>query len=195
VKALFTTFPLRGTLRFVFETAPTGAIMSLRAIRSALLALAALIGACASAFAEMPQYAWVAAEFPPDDVVTAPDNPKKAVCRGTDDSGYLWAGYWADALCVGASGGNVKPAQNNVEFLTLVAGTPQWVSGSGKDTPSDIGQVPPNAVDAGKTAWGESQVLCSQGGYVGRVSSTYCSIGVHGLNGQQNATVLVGTVR
>jgi len=169
--------------------------MSLRAIRSALLALAALIGACASAFAEMPQYAWVAAEFPPDDVVTAPDNPKKAVCRGTDDSGYLWAGYWADALCVGASGGNVKPAQNNVEFLTLVAGTPQWVSGSGKDTPSDIGQVPPNAVDAGKTAWGESQVLCSQGGYVGRVSSTYCSIGVHGLNGQQNATVLVGTVR
>lgn len=169
--------------------------MGVKFIGFTAIALAGLFGGSSMALAAAPQYAWVAGTTPPANVVTAPDGGKKAVCRGTGDYNRMWAGYWNGTKCVGSYSGNVMPAPNNVQFLTLVTGATQWVSGTGKVIPSDIGQVPANTINAGPTYTGYQQVLCSQAGYVGWIYSNQCAIGASGLSGSQNSTVLVGTVQ
>lgn len=142
-----------------------------------------------------PAYTWISAAAPPANAVTAPDAPHRAACRGKDQQGNLWAGYWNGAVCMGFSSGNPEPASINIQFVTVVEGTAQWVSGSGKRSPSEIGNVPSNTVNAGNTYFGTSQVICSQGGYIGRVAYNGCQLTGPGVTGQQNATVLVGAVQ
>jgi hypothetical protein len=88
------------------------------------------------------------------------------------------------------------PATNNVQFLALVSGTASlmWTSGSGKNDPTDIGNVPSNTINAGNTYFNTAQMICSQGGYIGWINSNQCMISGASLGGQQNSVVLIGSV-
>jgi len=143
-----------------------------------------------------PVYTWVAATTPPANVVKSADG-SRAVCRGTGAYNRPWAGYWNGSTCLGSYGGNTMPAGGGLQFLTLVAGTPApvWFSGTNKQQPGNIGTVPADTINAGKTYSGYDQVLCSFGGYVGWVYSNTCAVGAGGLSMQQTATVLVGAVK
>jgi hypothetical protein len=143
-----------------------------------------------------PVYTWTSAAAPPSNAVTAPDTPRKAACRGNGQYGRLWAGYWNGTQCIGSYANETEVATANIQFLTVVWGSiAQWVSGSGKTIPGDIGTLPANTIDAGSTYTGLPQILCSRGGYTGWVYQNQCQIVAPGLSGQQNATVLVGTVQ
>ncbi len=143
-----------------------------------------------------PVYSWVVDNFPRDNTVTAPDGAHKAVCKGTDRSGHLWAGYWGGVDCVGAYGGSSEHADGNLRFLNIVSGSAQWVSGTGKAHPNNVGATPPDTINAGSTFTGAPQVLCSQDGYVGWVSQNSCELfAPPGVNRQANVTVLVGVTQ
>ena len=143
----------------------------------------------------LPVYKWVARATPPANAVTAPDAPNKAVCKGTGEFGRLWAGYWDGTQCIGSYSGNRMPAGTNLQFLVLVSGQAQWLSGSPKILPCDIGALPANDINAGNTYSGLPQILCSQVGYVGWANQNKCAISApFPLSCQQNATVLVGRV-
>lgn len=157
---------------------------------------ALLLGpASITAHAQTPVYQWVSASAPPANAVTAPDNPHSAVCRGRNSYG-LWAGYATGIGCTSAYGGLPEIALTGIQYLTVVSGTAQWVSDSGKRQPGDIGNLPPNTINAGINYTGYHLVLCSMGGYVGWVSQNVCSIYTRfPLSMGMNATVLVGTVQ
>lgn len=165
--------------------------------RSLLLTtVGAVLLAASAAHAQTAHYQWVSASAPPAHTVTAPDSPHKLVCRAKGMYDRLWAGYWDGSSCIGSDAGNKMPASTDLQFLTLVSGTNPWFSNTGKRWPGEVGTLPANAVNAGNTYFNSPQVLCSQGGYVGWVWSNQCSISGAGshINGQQNASVLVGIV-
>lgn len=145
--------------------------------------------------AQTATYQWVSASAPPANAVLAPDSPHSAVCRGRNSYG-LWAGYATGIGCTSAYGGSPQIALTGVQYLTVVSGTAQWVSNSGKRLPGDIGNMPANTINAGINYTGYHLVLCSMGGYVGWVYSNECSIYARPrLSMALNATVLVGTVQ
>jgi hypothetical protein len=153
-----------------------------------------------SAFGSPPTvYSWVSASAPLANSVTAPDAPNRAVCRGSGRIGTatpMVAGYWDGAQCVASVSSRVLVAAN-LQFLTLVSGTAQWISPPGKVLPCEIVSVPANAVSAGTYA-SLQEIVCSQAGYVGVVwrGSSQCDISAPGaLTCKQNAMVLVGSVK
>jgi len=151
----------------------------------------------------MPIYTWVNAAASPANVVTAPEAPYRAVCRGMEGRGInarALAGYWDGSQCVSASDGNRRYASEDIQFLTTVQSIPWWFTGTGKSSPYYIGTVPPNltTINALLPPYYAQRpvVLCSQGGHIGGVNNGLsCEIGADGLSAQQNATVLVGRVR
>jgi hypothetical protein len=140
-------------------------------------------------------YKWVTQATPPAKVVTAPDAPNKAVCRGLGQYNRPWAGYWNGTQCLGWATGP-ETVISDLQFLVLVSGSVQWQSGEPKRQPGNIGVLPGNAINAGNTYTGRPQILCSMGGYVGWVYFDTCGINspTPPLSMAQNATVLVGRV-
>lgn len=143
----------------------------------------------------LPVYTWTTAAAPPANAVAAPDAPNRPTCRANDQNGFLWAGYWDGAECVGALSGNQYNATNHLQFLTVVSGSPQWLTGSGKVTPGDVGTLPANTINAGNNYVGYAQILCSEAGYVGWVYENDCEISAPARLGTQNTTVLIGAVQ
>lgn len=117
-------------------------------------------------------YRWVAANSPPANAVLAPNFDRPAVCRGRDNQG-LWAGWWDGAACSGFYGSHEQLATRDLQFLTLVSGTTEWVSGASIEH-NVIGPLPANTVDAGATYTGYRQVLCSYAGHVGWIYHNQC---------------------
>lgn len=141
-----------------------------------------------------PVYTWVAAASPPANVVNSGGAATKTpVCRGLDQQDRLWAGWWSGSACNGSSSGRGIPTTKNVEFLTLVSGSASWVPGASNQY-NEVGPLPPNSVNAGKTFFGTDQILCSYGGYVGRVSENSCAV-TGTSQGGIGPFILTGTVR
>lgn len=140
-----------------------------------------------------PVYAWVSAASPPANVVKGANMAQAPVCRGLGQYDRPWAGWWDGAACNGSYGGNKMPAAKNVQFLTLVSGSVSWAPGQ-SDRYNQVGPLPPNSVNAGKTYSGYDQVLCSYGGYIGWVYSNTCEqSGTH--QGGIGPFVLTGLVQ
>jgi len=147
----------------------------------------------------LPIYEWMPANAPPPHVVTAPDAPNAAICRGNDSAGHLWVGSWNGSLCVGSDGGGESQnAPNNIQFLTTQTPTPaMWVQGTGKTTtgwPSQVGTLPANTISGGLTYSGQSQIICSLAGYPGWVDNNMCAVGPQ-ASLQRITTILVGTLK
>jgi hypothetical protein len=117
-------------------------------------------------------YRWVAASSPPPSAVLSPNFDRRAVCRARDDLG-LWAGWWNGAACSGFYGSQERLASRDLQFLTLVSGTADWVSGASIEH-NVVGPLPANTVDAGATYAGYRQVLCSYAGHVGWIYHDQC---------------------
>lgn len=138
-----------------------------------------------------PVYSWLTGTAQPANAVLAPNMALKAVCRGTDQNGYLWAGWWDGAACNGSYSGHKMPATNNVQFLTLISGAAQWRLGGPYNF---VGALPPNAINAGPTYSKYQQILCSYGGYIGWVYQNTCTQSGT-IEGGITPFVLVGTLQ
>ena len=139
-------------------------------------------------------YKWVAGTAPPAGTVTAPDSPNAAVCRGQAIKGQTMVGYWDVKKCISSFAGNQTPTDGPYQFLTVVSGSQQWATGTGKAFPAEIGTVPSNTINAG-TVDNLPEVICSQAGHIGWVYKNRCQVGWDPLTKAQNATVLVGTAQ
>ncbi len=196
--------------------------------RSVLAGLAVAV-ALMPAGARAQSYEWVSAAGPPANAVTAPDS-SRAVCRGNSSNTLyqppmpmgLLVGYWDGFHCITTSSagdasivmpqspypypgeppGNPPNAPANLQFLVVVSGSQNWVSGSPKVRPQDIGNLPANAVSGGTNLSPGSQIpyfgnmiVCSWSGFNGWVFRNECMI--RDNNGNYfpgNSTVLTGTL-
>lgn len=138
-----------------------------------------------------PVYAWTPASAPPANVVTAPSAPAYPVCRATDINSKFWVGWWDGSVCHGSYGNMLQAATGNLQFLTLVSGSPQWTTTPGPTVPS----VPPGAISGGPTPMGDyDQRVCAYNGYIGWVYETMCEHnGPHTFGG--SSSVLTGALQ
>lgn len=139
-------------------------------------------------------YKWVTAAVPSARAVTAPDSPNAVVCRGQGPRGQI-VGFWDANMCMGSFAGNMTKTVAPFSFLTMVSGAQQWVAGTGKTVPAEIGTVPSNTINAGTFDQNLTQIVCSQAGHIGWVYKNRCQVGWGPLTPAQNATVLVGTAQ
>lgn len=134
-----------------------------------------------------PVYTWTSAGAPPANVVTSHTAPQVPICRGTDASNRLWAGWWDGSACNGVLFGMPMLANQNVQFLTTVSGSPNWVAGQQGNL---FDPIPANTINAGRafsqspgnTGW--DQLICSYMGRAGWIYSGRCDISgtVQGVN-------------
>nr|WP_295111798.1 hypothetical protein [uncultured Caulobacter sp.] len=138
-----------------------------------------------------PVYTWTSTATPPANVVRSPTAPQVPVCRGIGPYNGLWAGWWDGSACNGSYGGNRMAATQNVQFLTLVSGSPNWVAGRAGN---QFNPLPPNTINAGKTYSGYDQLVCAYMGLAGWIYSNTCEVN-GSVQGANIPYVLTGTVR
>lgn len=166
-----------------------------------IIVAAAFVATQASGAEPESIYSWALADQPPANVVRAPGGPALAVCRAYDDHGFVWMGFWDGSTCIGNYGGSPTPASNGLRFLVVLRGPAggQWVRGTNKIMPGDIGTVPSNLISGGRISYimlnqvwqGPDQLLCSMDGRAGYIDHGHCSIGAV-TNNFYESSVLVG---